>query len=433
MVLGAASLALVAFQAVYLYPAGRHTYYLPTVNDGMAGGASFPPSQMVPGLLANLIATLHLLLASLAVLELLVLLAPPCWRPRTWVVGLCQALLALGLVADAELATRVAVWPYRYIDWMAPDATRYWTFNHGTSDPKYTVNSHGLRGLEINPSRQPGEFRILCLGDSISAGDKLAETETYPFVLQGYLRKLCPGTLIRVQNGAVNGYSILQGAMTLEAVAGDYQPDLVILEFTHANLTTVDRYERAFLSHRWPLVNLRRLAFDSMVYLTMRQVLQPYRERESDPEASPRTVVSTEARERECRLFRKYLEWIVGQSRTRGFRTVVYMPYSDSEARLRSRPRAASAPRDKNYWLRRIARENDIPLVDLGHSWAKIPKVRKFLQDDCHPNVAGTVMQATDIGRFLLEKGLVPGYRPSAQAGQEPGLRARAGRASRDS
>ena len=51
----------------------------------------------------------------------------------------------------------------------------------------------------------------------------------------------------------------------------------------------------------------------------------------------------------------------------------------------------------------------DVPIVDLNRTWREIPNIADYMQDSNHPNVPGTVMQATDIGNFLLEQGLVPG------------------------
>jgi len=423
----------------------------PGLGNIVGLGGSFPPLAMLPSLERQLLERAIWLTAGLMSLELLALCLPRRFGFRPRAVGLCQVLLVLGTLADAELTVRVELQPLRSVGIMAPDATRYWTFNRDTTHPKFTVNSHGLRGLPIIPDKRPGEFRILCLGNSVSAGDDLAEKETYPFLLQAYLRKRCPGTLIRVQNGAVYGYSTIQGRMVLEDVADEFKPDLVIVCFGRFEPSLVDANGEPLLSHRWPLSNLRAAAFESMLYLTLRQSLnsrlpgaalpgagfgwlndpQQVQDRPPQEALARRRAIEAGDQNLQGPLNGQAFWWFVEQSRKQSFKLVHYDHYSvgsPGDTPLVERP-APRALRDrfrqsegkgrvpltwrdlKAPWLSvpELAYIADVPSLDMNRTWGKIPNILDYMQDTSHPNVAGTVMQATDIGKFLLDQGLVPG------------------------
>ena len=416
-------LLLVALVALFLLADRRLAHApVPSPQTLDAGGAAFPPTPLLPLLHVRLLYLAAWLVWGLWILEFPRLLLPAALRPRVGVVGAAQALLVAGFLLDMELGLRVELAPYRTRGYMAPEAERYWTFNRATADSRFTVNAFGLRGVEIDPDKRPGEFRILCLGDSITAGNFLAEKQTYPFLLQAWLRKRFPGRLIRVQNGAVYGYSIVQGAMVFDRVAEAFKPDLVLLGFTHFNLTMVDQDDEPFLSHRWPLVELRRLAFQSTLYMTLRQTLRPHPVRGFWPLSSEES--GAEDRRRQDRLNEKYVLWFRDQARRRGFQVVLYRPYHH-EGPLHApgvRPSFSAQTPGLGFALvpdleqelppHRVPqglREFGLPLVDLERGWRTIPDVGRFLQDSSHPNIPGTVMQARDLGGFLVEEGLVPG------------------------
>jgi len=401
------------------------------------GGATFPSREVLPWVEARLAHLAVGMVGALWALEILPLLLPASWRPRPRVIGITQVLLVVALILNMELVARQILWPLRSAPLMAPHATRYWTFNRHTSDNRFSINRHGLRGLEINPHRQPGEFRILVLGNSISAGDNLAENQTYPFHLQAYLRKRCPGTLIRVQNGAVNGYSCLQGVMVYQEVAEEFKPDLVILGMSYFDVNLVDENGNPRLTHRWPLNRVRELAFESMLYLTLRQSSQKHLSGSSGLDPLNTRLDSGNMADPD-NLTGRYFMWFVDEARNKGFQLVLYSTY----AHRRGNHMVPKPPLD-NPVLRavysqmhqngkavgiehlapgvqetvrkqtqdRLAWLFDIPHVDLERQWRMKPDIADYLQDETHPNVPGTVMQAEDIGRFLLEEGLIPGDR----------------------
>ena len=90
----------------------------------------------------------------------------------------------------------------------------------------YRTNSGGFRGREFEEIRSDGRKRILCLGNSVTFGWRVAEGEAYPQVLQ----KLLPAEY-DVYNCAQTGYTTFQGKRLLEELLRKYRPDVVTLAF----------------------------------------------------------------------------------------------------------------------------------------------------------------------------------------------------------
>jgi lysophospholipase L1-like esterase len=94
------------------------------------------------------------------------------------------------------------------------------------------TNSRGLRGTELPGPRLPGEVRVLCLGDSVSFGLGLPDGKTWPEWMAKRLQSApeLAGRTVRVLNGAVPGYSSVQGLRILDELS-DFEPDVVIFWF----------------------------------------------------------------------------------------------------------------------------------------------------------------------------------------------------------
>ena len=123
------------------------------------------------------------------------------------------------------------------------------------------TNSLGLRGPEIPPERKPGEFRVLCLGDSVTFGMGLPEGETWPDQLRAHLGsspEFSEGP-VTVQSGAVPGWSSIQGLWLYDRVA-DFRPDVVVFWFglNDSKLAwgAPDRHQRR-TDFRWAPRNMR--------------------------------------------------------------------------------------------------------------------------------------------------------------------------------
>lgn len=98
------------------------------------------------------------------------------------------------------------------------------------------TNSLGLRGPEFAPGKEPGEFRVLCLGESVSFGVGLRDGDTWPVRMEEALRAApeLKGRPVRVINGAVPGWSSVQGRRLFERLRY-LDPDVVVFWFGFAD------------------------------------------------------------------------------------------------------------------------------------------------------------------------------------------------------
>jgi len=114
------------------------------------------------------------------------------------------------------------------------DPELIWTFVPGISgswgNGEFTevmrINSLGMRETEIEP-RQPGEERVLAIGDSFTYGHGVKQHESYPRVLEGLLR--ARGYPVRVLNGGQSGYGMDQSYKMFVTRRIDLAPDLVLV------------------------------------------------------------------------------------------------------------------------------------------------------------------------------------------------------------
>ncbi len=182
-------------------------------------------------------------------------------RPSTlrWLIprlglALISLLLAFGV---AELAVRLFVpqpatmrfkrfvkslqlfrW-HDYVHVMENDPELFWRL---VPNQKLPEDSWPLRGVisngqglredhEIPPQKQPGELRLLFLGDSCTFGYGLLHHEGFVYRVEAKLRSEFPGARLECINAGVPGYTLFQGVRFLETRGFRYQPDLIVLNF----------------------------------------------------------------------------------------------------------------------------------------------------------------------------------------------------------
>ncbi len=103
----------------------------------------------------------------------------------------------------------------------------------------YKINSKGLRDTEDSYNNVKGEFRIVCLGDSITFGWGVNAEERFTDILEGYF------TNVSVINMGVQGYGIDQELLFLIQEGVKYKPDLILIYVIPAD------FVRACYSKMW--------------------------------------------------------------------------------------------------------------------------------------------------------------------------------------
>src|SRR5262245_53421637 len=92
------------------------------------------------------------------------------------------------------------------------------------------TNGRGFRSATPAPAdKAAGEFRVLCIGDSVTFGFNVDQPDSYPERLQAALRARFPGRPITVINAGTPGWSWLQGVLFLRREGLALRPDVVVM------------------------------------------------------------------------------------------------------------------------------------------------------------------------------------------------------------
>jgi lysophospholipase L1-like esterase len=94
-----------------------------------------------------------------------------------------------------------------------------------------TINSLGFRGPEVVTPKPAGTFRIVVIGDSVTMGWGVGDSETFSAQLEALLHKRFPGRRSDVVNLGVGGFDTRQEVALLRRNVARLQPDLVLVGF----------------------------------------------------------------------------------------------------------------------------------------------------------------------------------------------------------
>jgi lysophospholipase L1-like esterase len=100
-----------------------------------------------------------------------------------------------------------------------------------TAGIHYRVNENGFRGPRYPQARDAGAFRVAVLGDSLTFGFGVQETEIYTALLEAELARLLAPRKVEVLNFGVGGYNPYNEVALFEGIGAAYQPDLVLIQF----------------------------------------------------------------------------------------------------------------------------------------------------------------------------------------------------------
>jgi len=181
------------------------------------------------------------------------------------------------------------------------------------------VNALGLRGKP--PTAGKRGLRVLCLGDSITFGDKLDEGATYPEVLERLLRERRPDRDPEVINAGVPGYSSHQG-LALWRKLRELHPSVVVVAFGANDTWLVATPDRENLPLDRSLLNrIRSRLRSTEVYRALRALLLEARRRVTPtprPGARPTFLVRVPLSETE-----QNVRTIVREARADGAEAIV--------------------------------------------------------------------------------------------------------------
>ena len=173
---------------------------------------------------------------------------------RRWIAahpGQLGALYLCGTAAviTAEVICRSLPLPY---DPRLPHITKFsaelgWVPIPGAGG----IGPHGWRLPSYPREKSPGDFRIVCLGDSSTFGTGCTWKDAWPHQLETLLNQDASWTQshgrTEVLNFGFHSYGPDQALLVLEKHAGAYSPDIVIF---HLN---VDDFADASFDHQWKM------------------------------------------------------------------------------------------------------------------------------------------------------------------------------------
>ena len=156
------------------------------------------------------------------------------------VVGLCVLEMAARVVFDRNgMHYGIEMWKYaKYLKRRSDN--REMSHEHVPNSEAVLmgvtmkINSQGLRDREFSFQKEPGVYRILILGDSMTVGWGAPVEATYPKVLEKLLEESRPDSTAphcEVINTGVGNYNTSQEVAYFKEQGLRYQPDMVVLGF----------------------------------------------------------------------------------------------------------------------------------------------------------------------------------------------------------
>jgi len=151
-----------------------------------------------------------------------------------WLSVGCVIALVLGEVLVTLIHGPTVRFPRRVVE--APWGLRYnepnARYGHHSPDVdvEFRINGQGMRADHDFAYQKPeGVRRIVCLGDSFTAGYEVQQEETFACVLERTLA--ARGHRVEVLNAGVSGFSNAEEVLYLERELWRYDPDVVLLSF----------------------------------------------------------------------------------------------------------------------------------------------------------------------------------------------------------
>ncbi len=136
----------------------------------------------------------------------------------------------------------------------------------------YRTNSAGFRGPEYSREKPPATVRIVVIGDSMTMGESVDESETYSARLEQALNASGKGRY-EVLNLGISGLNVRHSLDRLDRIGLAFEPDLIVYGFTINDLEGLPGYRKttdAEKSAPLPLAiwNLAKLGYASLRDIT---------------------------------------------------------------------------------------------------------------------------------------------------------------------
>lgn len=277
-----------------------------------------------------------------------------------------------------------------------------------------STNGQGIRHDGDIQSKQPGTFRIVCLGDSVTFGYRVPvvwpdkpqnyarDWLPYPMLLEQRLRAANPGRQIEVIALAVPGYTTHQGLAWLRRDFGYLQPDIVTACFGWNDVGLRAQSDSEAMPVNWIYVISRRLMSYSQAVTHLTQWLR----RRGQANAQPPAARSTIPRVPQTEYVNNLLE-ITRLSQNRGAAPLIIAPvYRDTV----TNPPEAERIKNHRDALRTAAQQAGIPYLEIQElTETNHPATKALFGELIHPNHEGHRLMATALLKHFATQNMLKG------------------------
>ena len=283
--------------------------------------------------------------------------------------------------------------------------------NHAVWD--YTVlstNAQSFRADYPIGRKEPGTYRIVCLGDSVTFGyrvpvvwpDKPMEFDPewlpYPMLLEKQLRAANPNRKIEVFPMAVPGYTSHQGLAWLRRDIGWLDPDMVIASFGWNDVSFSDVSDREAIRTDWYPVLVRWLIDHSQAFAHATRWLRNRNQPAQKQPVKPVTRVS------EQEYLNNFAEIIRLVRNTRAGIVVIGAPYRD----MKTNPPEAELMKRYRASLKHEMEQRQVPYLEVLELTEAAGSVNEgFFGELIHPNHMGHRLLASELLDFMKQKHLL--------------------------
>ena len=285
------------------------------------------------------------------------------------------------------------------------------------------INSLGFRGPEISAQKRVGCVRVVCVGGSTTASNKVADDMTYPSLLGEFLRIRNPDIDLEVINAGVPGYNSAQSLRNLNRRLLNLSPDVLVVY--HAINDVIPRlapgFQQDYSHHQRPLKFEKSTVMQWLTEYSTLVALSHYRwyrsrvglthltHRNVAPMSVARQFENFQSTTAEA--FRRNINAIVHVAKSREI-DVVLSTFVVDPVRMkdeeRQRHRSYSAYRagvaEHNEVMRDIAEKNGLVLVDVCSAF---PEDSDAFYDAVHLNSRGTTIKARLFAEAIQTSGLL--------------------------
>jgi lysophospholipase L1-like esterase len=260
----------------------------------------------------------------------------------------------------------------------------------GSSHDRFTVNRLGFRGPDFDPRHKAAARRIICVGDSNTAGLEANEDETWPAMLARALNRQGPGGF-EVINAGFGGYTSSHYLNLIRAELLDYSPDLLIImggvndQNPERNLES--REGRALVKFTHGLLYYRSIAYT----LALEKISVM---RNDSP--VPMTVYENN---QYLNSFARNTAAIIDLCRKKNVRLVFVREIVNGDERLSKRMDQEAAV------LKNLCETHSVPYLDLTRPFSEAMQAGvKVFSDPIHLGTAGYAILVDRISRFLADE-----------------------------